>query len=148
MRYQTPGFCGPASIVNCIRALGRKISLVRVGAAAGCTSDKGTPPEQMVEAIRYFGYTATKVETKGAREAWEWIYGCVDSGRPVIILTMDDEHYVAIVGKLGKRLIMVDSANTVANKSENGTHVYSKREFMKKWPSKEGIYFGISVSKK
>ena len=148
MRYQTPGFCGPASIVNCFRALGRKVPLARVGALATCTAEKGAPPDNLIEAIRALGFAATKMETTEARPAWEWIYGSLELGRPVIILTQDDEHYVAVVGLLGKRVIVVDSTNTIANKAENGTHVYSKREFMKRWMAKAGTYFGISISKK
>lgn len=122
---------------------------MRVGGMAGCTAQNGTPPERIIETIRELEFGATKFETKESRAAWEWIVGSLESERPVVILTQDWGHYEAVVGLLGKRVIVVDSNNTVANKSENGTHVYSRREFMKKWVhSKEGVYFGIAVSRK
>lgn len=142
------GFCGPASVVNAFRCLGEKVPEVQIGAAAGCTPE-GCPPEKLTEAIRQFGHGAVSFETKDKNSAWGMLVASLRDGKPVIVLVMEWGHYVTVAGLLGDRVIMVDSTNTQRNKAENGVHVLSRREFMKRWfCSSEGAYCGISVGKK
>ncbi len=150
MRFQSgPGFCGPAAIVNAFRCLGRKLAEAPIGAACGCTRDEGAPPDKLVEAIRGFGFGATKFETADRKAAWGWLTETLRSGKPVILLVMNFGHYVTASGVLGNRINIVDSTNVKRNKAENGTHVLSKREFMKRWYSTTGgVYFGIAISLK
>lgn len=150
MRFQArPGFCGPAAIVNAFRALGRKLAEPPIGAACECTENEGSTPEKLVEAIRSFGFGATKFETVDKKAAWGWLTTCLREGKPVILLVLNWGHYVTATGILGNRVNIVDSTNEKYNKVENGIHVFGKREFMKKWlHTKDGAYFGIAITPK
>lgn len=47
------------------------------------------------------------------------------------------QHWVLCIGRCVDRYIIIDSSNTVANKAENGIHVISRKELVRRWFHKE-----------
>ena len=150
MRYQTDTYsCGAAAVVNALRALGKRISERRVRALSGTDPDRGTGESGIVTAVRGLGFSATAFESSNSQEAWSWISENVRSGRAVIVAVWNHEHWMTVVGMVGDRTIMFDSARTEKNKKENGVHSLSRGDFLRKWRhSVKDVYFGISVSKR
>lgn len=145
MRFQDlPFSCGASAIVNALRALGRRVPERTVRALAGTTPEEGTNEQGMCYAIRELGFTATKFETQNSAQAWAM--AC--SNQPFIITTQLSQHWITIIGVANGKMIVIDPSNAVANKSENGIHVWSKREFLRKWKDRNNIYFGIMVHKR
>lgn len=133
MRYQqVPWSCGAASVVNTLRAFGRKVAETRVRAAAG-TDQTGTESIGILTALRVFGLTAVEYSGQTKNHAWRWLQGALLQGS-VIILSVDRwTHWVTCIGLVGDRVILIDSANVIANKKENGIHVISKEQLIRRW---------------
>lgn len=116
--------------------------------AMGTTED-GTDEPAVIEGMRSFGFVVNKYETTDQTAAWAWLKDCLDNERPVIACVMNWGHWVAVIGRIGNRIIIFDSSNTKSNKSEHGVHVLSRKEFIRRWShSRNGNCSGISVGKK
>lgn len=150
MRYQArDGACGAASVVNALRALGWKVSEGRVRKIAGTTPQAGTDEHGIYEAVRQLGYSAVPFTTEDRKAAAAVVHSNVLAGRPCILCVDNYGHWVAIVGVVGDRFLLVDPTNTQRNSQENGCHSVSKAELLKRWRNREdGIYFSIVVGKK
>ena len=148
--------CGPASIVNALRALGKKVSELKVRGYSSTDQDDGTNENGMVEAIRCLGFSASEFQSSDKEAMRSWIMTQVGDGKPVIVCVNEWDHWVTIVGLLGDSFVVVDSTNTKQNKSENGCHVWSKRYLLTAlWNSDDSKLeegdermYGIAVGKK
>jgi hypothetical protein len=58
-------------------------------------------------------------------------------GRPSVLVVDLDEHYVALVGSLGDRFIVIDSAENQL------VFHYSQNELMARWKSQNESYYAI-----
>ena len=148
MKFQQSTYtCGPASIRNALRALGKKVSELKVRQYSSTTKEDGTNPECMCNAIAGLGYVARDFSTYNSAEAINWLTGALANSQPIILSVDDEEHWIVSIGRIGDRFILIDSTRTKANKAENGVHVVSKRQLLKRWKSKAKEFYGIAVSK-
>jgi ABC-type bacteriocin/lantibiotic exporter with double-glycine peptidase domain len=150
MRYQSLTYsCGAAAVVNVLRSFGRRVCEADVRKAAG-TDQEGTNPTGVIAALRCYGLTVHESEEVGRSRAWAWLHGSLVQGRPAIITVDSARHWVACVGHLGQRIVLVDSLTTTGNRRENGTHILSRPLLLRRWASSrsnERTFYGISAGK-
>jgi len=151
MRFQDKTFsCGAAAVVNAARALGKRVSERKTRTLA-FTDDTGTGNEGVIAAARSLGYAAVGYDAESRNHAWRWLRGALLQGSVVIMAVDQWAHWVACIGMLGERVILVDSSNMKKNKQENGVHVLSKERLMQRWwygrRSEDYPLYGICISK-
>lgn len=148
MRYQSKNGCGAAAVVNALRALGTRITDRKARKLAGTNGD-GTNQEGIITAIRAMNYTATEYKNNERNSSWRWLQGSLVHGNSVILCVDGWQHWAAVIGCLGSRVILVDSTRTKANMDENGVHVLSSNWLMRRWRNgqEQCRYYGISVGK-
>jgi ABC-type bacteriocin/lantibiotic exporter with double-glycine peptidase domain len=151
VRFQTkPGYCGATVVVNVLRTFGIKASEKRVASLAGTTID-GTDEHGIITALRSFGLTAEPYNGSSRSQSWTWLHGTLVMGKVVVLCVDNSNHWVAIIGTLLDRVVLIDSTCTRVNKSENGVHVISSRRLLRRWTARDsGIssYYGIGVGKR
>lgn len=142
MRYQKITYsCGAAAAVNAIRCFGKKIPERRIRAWAE-TDKSGTGDEGIVQALECFGYKGEIFDLEDRDLAVQRLIGAV-----TIVCIQESQHWATVVGTTdgGDRFIIVDSANTKRNMSENGVHILSRKELLKTWQTRKGKLSGITV---
>lgn len=148
MRYQRmPYTCGPAAISNALKCFGHHYRESTVVKHCKTSVESGTDENRLMEGIRSLGWQATEMQFKNGKEAYRFLCQIV-SHSPAIICVDKDQHWIAAIGRTGRRVIVVDSKNTEANYKENGTHVPSPAELIARWRSPENIYYGIIIHRR
>ena len=147
MRYQTPGTprCGPAALGNALRALGR--SAPREGTLARLcgTTSEGTGEEGIRDAARALGLAVRVLAPTSRMHAWAALCYALSEGAPVIVHLPGPDHWVVVCGRLGSRVVVIDSSNSVDNTRENGVRVHGRRAWIDAWGAR-GEYFGLVLS--
>jgi ABC-type bacteriocin/lantibiotic exporter with double-glycine peptidase domain len=142
------GVCGPAAIVNSLRCFGVRVSQKRVIKLAGTDEDTGTDEYGILSALTALGFSGTPYAGKTKTDALTWLTHALGSG-PVIICVNNWDHWVTVIAKSVDKYVVIDSSNTLHNKRENGVHVYSSRELVKKWfNTKEMCLYAIAIAKR
>ncbi len=152
VRFQRDDFdCGPAALVNSLRALGVRISGQLAEELAGTTLD-GTDEFGLQGAIRKLGYEFEELNTPDSGEAWDWLCRQVREGRASILCVENYTHWTTVIGVLGDdRIIYVDSQDGVeSNRRENGVRSLTRSGLTRLWGSrgrgKRRRYYAISVA--
>lgn len=144
-RYQSNrSSCGPASLHNALSALG--IDRSEDELIALCKQDtEGTSVRNLNAAIKVISTEENplygeQVVWRTLEAAWVGLWFIVaQRGRPVILCVDDLGHWVACVGFLGGRFMVVDSA-------EIGLlFFYTKEQLGERWESPKGSYWGVLV---
>jgi ABC-type bacteriocin/lantibiotic exporter with double-glycine peptidase domain len=149
VRYQQRAWsCGPAALVNAARSIGVRISEGRARKLAGTTED-GTDEDELIQAARGIGLTATPHHSKDQAAAWAFIRSNVLGGHPCLICIDQWTHWVTVVGIIGDRILLADPANTKKNAGENGLHSLSRTDLYKRWrcPNELEPFYAIAVGK-
>ena len=149
MRFQDkPGTCGEAAVVNTLRAFGIKLSEKKVCKQTE-TDEHGTNEFGIMPALRYFGLTVEEFKGTKPTISWQWLHGALMHGRVIILCVDSWNHWVAAIGTLQDRIIIVDSSCTKANQAENGVHVLSRSRLLRRWAMKGGDckYYGIAAGR-
>jgi ABC-type bacteriocin/lantibiotic exporter with double-glycine peptidase domain len=106
--------CGPSALGNALDALGIRRSHDELVSLCGTTAD-GTTPTQLKRAITALrescGLTCGELKDTHADVALLRLGAVLSDGRPAILLVDSWEHWVAVVGRLGHRYIVADSAD-------------------------------------
>lgn len=151
VRFQREDFdCGPAALVNVMRALGVRISGQLAQELAETTRD-GTDEFGLQRALKRLGYEFEEVNTLDSGEAWDWLCRQVREGRGSLLCVENYTHWATVVGGLGdERIIYVDSQDGVeSNRRENGVRSLTRRGLTRIWGSrgrgKRRRYYAISV---
>lgn len=107
MILQTDDFsCGPCAIVNVLKAMGRVVDEQTVAALAGTTFKRGTDECQVIAALNGLGYVATPLPQKTLY--WHVVH-YVMRGTGVIVYDPHQDHWLAVVGACGYRVVIFDS---------------------------------------
>ena len=147
MRYQKTNYsCGAAAIANALRCFGKKIperTLIKLSE----TNKDGADEHNIRKALTSLSYPHQEI---AANTPPAILDPTLNSGQPIIMSVDNAKHWVTVIGKVGDRYILVDSTNTIVNKKENGVHLISRRELLRRWRCKNEPYkyYGISVGKK
>lgn len=141
---QNRSSCGPAALHNGLAALGiirGEDELIRL---CKQTPD-GTSASGIITAIR--SISSTDNPLKGLPVQWRsgddaivglW-WNIAEHGRPTILCVDACDHWVACVGKLGRRFSVVDSADNAL------LLYYTPESLLARWVSPKGRYYGIIV---
>ncbi len=146
---EKPWSCGPAALVNVMWALGKEVSEKRVRELSDADKD-GTDEHQLLAAADALGLTAEVLHSADGDDMWDELISSVSDGRPCVLCVDSWDHWVAVVGVSGDRVVMQDSANTEDNIEANGVHLMTKAQLTKRWKCK-GVsksFYAISFEKK
>lgn len=146
MRFQKePGHCGVTVIANALRCFGKKVSEKKIRALTNL-DEEGVDEVGIKKALEELGFLGIEF-TPGTKAAALLSLG---NQFPSIICVDNWNHWVLLLGKVQDRYILIDSSRTVKNTSENGIHVVSEKELLKRWKNKgEAVpFFGIHVVSK
>lgn len=149
MRYQNLAWsCGPASLVNAARSLGKRIAESRIRKLSGTTKD-GTDEHGLMNAARSLSLTATPHWSSSDSTAWAFIRANVLDGRPCLLCIDNWGHWVTAIGMIGDRIIIADPTSAKSNQKENGIYSFSRKDLKKRWKhrSEEEPYYAIAVGK-
>jgi ABC-type bacteriocin/lantibiotic exporter with double-glycine peptidase domain len=107
--------CGPTSLGNALDALGIRRSHDELVTLCGTTAD-GTTPLQLKRAIKALRDSCglmgpAEMKDTHADIALLRLGAVLHDGRPAILLVDSWEHWVAVVGRLGHRYCVADSAD-------------------------------------
>lgn len=129
-------------MLNCARATGKHISAKWARTNAGTTKEHGTQEGGLKQAIERLGRTPEDLPKVGL---WEALCRALDAGEPAILLVDETEHWIAAVGRIGKRVIVFDSTREPANKQEHGVQVVTKGQLLKRMGATK---YGVSLRKR
>ena len=126
--------CGAAALRNALRARwGHKVREGQIRALAGTSPEQGTSEDGLIAAARALGYSIVVHSSNSTTEAWDWLRGCLISGRPVILCLDAWEHWAVCFGLLGERVNVFDSSNFKNNRKEGGIHTLDRSHLMRRW---------------
>jgi ABC-type bacteriocin/lantibiotic exporter with double-glycine peptidase domain len=149
VRYQEkPWSCGPAALRSAGIVLGEKISERTIRAKAG-TNEDGTDEQELIQAARELGWTATPHHSADTAAAWAFVRANVLDGRPCLLCIDQWTHWVCVIGIVGDKVIYFDPAKTKKNVSENGVTIASRTNLSKRWrcPSEAEPFYAIAIGK-
>lgn len=120
MELQKRGYsCGPAALRAVLYVYGRSFSEAGVRRWAG-TTPEGTDEDGIKKAIAHYGFRQREHQTSSIRDATNWIKGNLRKGNPMLLCVDAEAHWIAVVGMLGKKIMVFDPA-----KKKNGRLRYS-----------------------
>lgn len=140
--------CGAASIVNALKCFGRNVSERKCRSLAGTSAEDGTEESGILSAIDALGYRSAVFSSEKKKESLQFLRQCLDDGKPVIIVSDRDTHWMTVVGRLGKRFLVTDPARTIASIKENGIHVLGEKELFIRWTLGNDGHYGIAIGGK
>lgn len=110
MKYQQKWFnCGPAALGNALECLNIKVSQDELDRLCGSTL-QGTNEKGLIRAITKLGLEPRIISNRNAQSVVTTIGTSIYNSRPVIACVDNWEHWFAVVGLLGIKYIVVDSA--------------------------------------
>ncbi len=143
---QTKFTCGPASIRNCLLALGFIFSERRIREIAGTDRQNGTSERKIFRALRSLGFDFKGFSNKSESAFMQRIIYNLKKGNKLIILTDHEDHWVSIVGYSNKKLHVIDP-------QEKRIKLYLTPKEMSRWclnfskRTHETYYYGIIIFK-
>lgn len=145
MIYQNNNFtCGSAAIVNALQCYGRNVSFTRTSKLFS-DPQNGTNEFGIAQGLAYWGHPSLAINETKVKVGWLSIYNAVLKGNPSILCVDSNQHWIAVVGVCGEKIVTFDSSNTIKNSSVGGIHLYTRRSLSKRWKSKENKMYGFIV---
>ena len=139
MKMQRDKFsCGTFAVLNALAAVGKRATEKRVRVDAGTTRAHGTTDHGIRQALDRQGFTGSNLPTS-ADAFWSELTVAMTAGDPCILLVDDAEHWVAVIGKIGQRVLVFDSDG---DRQEHGIHVFTQRGLMRRVGARR---FGIRM---
>lgn len=127
--------CGPTSLVNLMALRGRAIGLEASIRWTGATPEKGTPAAALKRALDWLKVPCVEYSSPGLRRSWGRL---TRSSRPGLLSVDKDEHWVLLMSGVGRRILVWDPLV--------GLCVYGRAEFMSRWVSPVGRFYGLLTS--
>jgi len=148
---QKPYWCGPASLQNAFRCLGKKISQ-RAIAEACETSLEGTDEFALQRGITALGFRFQQYSGNWSASAHSWICSRINHNGPVLLCIDDWTHWVAVVSYFPGSYLVIDPARTKSCRAENHAIVLSVKALDRRWRAswkvqdgKDPTYYGIGI---
>lgn len=108
--------CGPFALKNALEALGVQRSAEELEKACGTSATNGTPTRGILRAAtKIEGCNPVVLRESKSDVALLKLEHALRRGRPVVIAWCSEtpgDHWVAVVGVLGERFLVADSANS------------------------------------
>lgn len=106
--------CGTTALSNAIAALGwTQLPPDAVFELTGCTEVRGTMAAGIKRAATKLQLRVGVVSDNDGLKAWYALRGRLAAGHAAVLVVDDGEHWVAAIGMLGDRVVLVDSAASV-----------------------------------
>lgn len=143
---QTKFTCGPASIRNCLLALGYIYSERKIRDFVGTDKINGTNERKIFRALRQLGFEYKEFFNKSNKAFRQRVVYNIKKGNKLIILTNHEDHWISVVDYSNKKLVVIDPEQK-RNKLQLTPNELSKwcLNFNKR--SKETYYYGIIIFK-
>ncbi len=157
MRRQTADHdCGPTAIANAFEALHRPIGLRGLRDLCACAPEEndGTDEDGIIRALLHYGYGVDEFKSDDPRAAWVWLIETVREGRPVLLCVDRWDHWVTVIGNLGKDLNIYDPARPgggLADHPLGGVAVLRWKSLRARWEAARQVrgkgprFYGIAV---
>lgn len=137
MRLQRDDYsCGACAVMNALEALGIQITIEQAKRLADTTPD-GTDEVGIKDALDALGLDSSVVawdSASGPGARGDWFFAMVlraaNAGSPSIVYSRPRQHWFAVIGALGHRLVVFDSDNTKENVAASGVHVCGPAELL------------------
>lgn len=140
MKYQSrKSSCGPAALMNALEAIGIKRTEDELSILSK-QSTTGTSQGNLEKALTSLGVEFDRINEKRGNVA-AWAIGFhLRSGNSVVIIVDEFDHWISVVGILGDRYILCDSADN------DLILFYSEEELLTRWEC-SGRFYGVIVRK-
>ena len=138
--------CGPNALKNALEALGIERTEDELGVLSKQTTE-GTSQSGLERAIESIGkgdniiLSCSRIYEQRRETAGWALSASVRAGCPVIAVVDNLDHWVSVVGLLNETFIAVDGA------SNDLVLYYSLDDFLTRWESDTGKFYGIIVKK-
>lgn len=130
---QYPWSCGASALRNALyHAFDHRVREGHIRRLAGTTRD-GTDEVGILTAARSLGYSALEHHSESKTASWDWLYGCLSGGKPVILCLDAYQHWATAFGVLGDRVCVFDPSNFKNNRKEGGIHTMKRPKLMHRW---------------
>ncbi len=143
--------CGPAALRAVLYVYHKQVSESAVRKWAG-TTPKGTDEVGLRRAMAHYGFRAKEFQTSSVREATDWLKKSLRKGVPLILCVDGWDHWIAVVGTLGNKLIIFDPEPPESRKRPkySGLKFCLASELAERWASLDDeddtiYYYGMAV---
>ena len=150
MRLQERKYsCGPAALRAALYVLGHNVTEAALRRRAG-TTPEGTDERGIRRAVHHYGHTTREHYFNSSRKAWGWLKRTLATGRPVLICSDSWEHWMAVVGVFGGKVLVFDPYKPAGGRQKySGLKVYNEADLTSRWVYLEeedgNIYYSISI---
>ncbi len=147
---QHPYSCGAAALRAILYVMGKNVLEKTIRRVAGTTIE-GTDEEGMKKAIEHYKLRHRKFEKHTMPEAIKGLKAELHRGNPMLLAVDKQDHWVSVIGLMGKKILVFDPANWLGRKKKlRGLRVYKISEFMARWAYYDSsddltYYYGITV---
>jgi len=152
MRLQERGYsCGPAALRAALYVLGHRLTEAALRRHA-TTRPEGTDEKGIMRAVSHYGHRPREYTSDNRKKSWAWIKDNVGRGRPVLICSDSWNHWIAVVGRLGGKLLVFDpDSSNGRRKRYSGLEIYNEHDLSERWvyvdeETGETSYYGISIT--
>lgn len=120
---------------------------------ACCASDEnGTTEDELVRALLAFGAGVDEYTSNDARGALAWVRESLLAGRPVVLCVDRWEHWVTLIGVVGRQFVGWDSAGWSGWRHEmDGVFILQPADLQARWEASKRArgrsprFYGIGV---
>lgn len=144
--------CGPLAAIKALKCYGVRCNPQKMAELCG-TTKKGTDDWQLQEGIVSFpaifgilGFNTSEWEIQNGNLAFGRLLQALEK-RPVLLCMDYSEHWVAAIGKLGKKVIIFDPDDNPLNRNKDRTRIMARAALLKRWIGKNGLFYGMAVVK-
>lgn len=144
MKFQRkPGYCGLTAVTNALRCFGKKVPERLIKPYTDFKDGEGTSEAGIKAGIEALGHSWNEIICSSKEDALQ----VLDSYFPAILCVEGWTHWITVVGKVQSKYIVVDPTRTKRNQSENGVHIVSAQQLLKRWRCKaeKNPYYGIQI---
>ena len=152
MKLQERGYsCGPAALRAALYVLGHNLTEAALRRRA-TTTPEGTDEKGIMRAVSYYGHNSTEYSCESIKRSWAWLKNNIARGKPVLLCVDDWNHWIAVVGKLGGKLLVFDpDSSPGTRKRYSGLKIYNEQELGYRWRCTDtttgrSSYYAIAVS--
>lgn len=125
--------CGPAALRAALYVLGHNLTEPSLRRRSG-TTPAGTDEAGIKRAANFYGHSARERSFDSSKKAWAWIKRTISLGKPVIICSDSWEHWMAVVGLFGGRVLVFDPYREQGQRRRySGLKVYNEQELASRW---------------
>jgi ABC-type bacteriocin/lantibiotic exporter with double-glycine peptidase domain len=107
----TAANCGPASLSNALQAIGVIRTQAECEQLCRTSGTEGTNTRGLQAAIKAVGRSPRILNERRADVAWAFLCIALVAGRAAVLCVDKGEHWVAVIGVVGDRVLVADPAD-------------------------------------